>query len=71
MWAWIKVLFSNSQNRERQKYYWNVILSIKSEQFTTLKHIYLKKKNPNVFDTTGHHKVKKIPSTKCIFHILR
>ena len=49
IWAW--VLFLNSQSRERQKYYLNVILSIKSEQFTRPKNVYSKKKNLNVFDT--------------------
>ena len=51
IWAWIKVLFLNSQSRERQKYYLNVILSIKSEQFARPKNVYSKKKNLNVFDT--------------------
>ena len=32
--------------------------------------MYLKKKNPNGFDTTRHHQAKKILSTNCIFYIL-
>ena len=36
---------------------------LKTELLTRLKLIYLKKKNPNVFDSTGHHQGKKIPST--------
>ena len=46
-------------------------LSLKTEPFTRLKLIYLKKKNPNVFDSTWHHQGKKIPSNIRTCHILR
>ena len=38
-------------------------LGLKNELLTRLKLIYLKKKNPNVFDSTGHHQGKRMPST--------
>ena len=48
-------------------------LGLKNELLTRLKLIYLKKKNPNVFDSTGHHWGKKMPSTTYnrTCHILR